>query len=169
MNYFRNFPKTLVKVENVNVSLIDISIRTKIMDYITRNDDYLIKDSYSLDAEQRPEQASYELYGTVDYTYVLLILNNVYNIFDDWIHPSEILDKLIIKKHGSIRNAMKSVYQWYDASGTEVSQHSPNKSYSLSNYDKFMQDNERKRTIKTFDNNSMIRIHNDFAQTLNNA
>lgn len=169
MNFFRNFPKTTMRVENVDVKLIDISIRTKIMDWITKNDEYLIKEKYSLDSEQRPEQASMELYDTTDYTYILLVLNNVYDIYEDWICPSELLDRLIIKKHGSIQNAMRKVYQWYDQYGTEVSPKSPKKYRSLSYYDKLMQDNENKRVIKTLDLASTIRIHNDFAQVLSKA
>lgn len=169
MNFFRNFPKTTMRVENVDVKLIDISIRTKIMDWITKNDEYLIKENYSLDREQRPEQASMELYDTTDYTYILLVLNNVYDIYEDWICPSELLDRLIIKKHESIQNAMRKVYQWYDQYGTEVSPKSPKKHRSLSYYDKLMQDNEKKRVIKTLDLASTIRIHNDFAQVLSKA
>ena len=166
MNFFRNFPKTYVKVENVNIALIDISIRTKIMDWITKTNEHLVKGTYILETEQRPEQACYELYDTTDYTYILLILNNVYDVYEDWIHPTEILDRLIIKQHGSIDAARNKIYQWYDFSGTEVSEKSPQRHKSLSYYDKMMQDNERKRKIKTLDLASTMRIHNDFAQVL---
>lgn len=162
MNYFTLFPKTTLSVENVNVSMVDILTRVKLLDYIKNNNDNLIQYKYTIENELRPEQVSYALYESYDYTWIILILNNVYNVHTDWVLPQTTLEKVIINKYGSIENAYRTTVSWYDKHGYEVSERSENRVTRLSAYDKAMQDNFKKATIQVFTSVAVQKIQNDF-------
>lgn len=166
MRYFSLFPKTTVEIENKQVSMVDISIRFKLLDYIKNNNETLIKLDYTIEEEKRPEQVSYELYNSYNYTWILLTLNNVYNVYEDWVLPQSVIDKRLIKKYGSIRNAMREVFAWYDENGYEVSPNSRNKKTKKTVFQKVMEENEKRKHIKIFTNISIQRIQNDFQAIL---
>lgn len=166
MRYFSLFPKTTVEIENKQVSMVDISTRFKLLDYIKNNNETLIKLDYTIEEEKRPEQVSYELYNSYNYTWILLTLNNVYNVYEDWVLPQSVIDKRLIKKYGSIRNAMQEVFAWYDENGYEVSPNSRNKKTKKTVFQKVMEENEKRKHIKIFTNISIQRIQNDFQAIL---
>lgn len=166
MNYFKYFPKTTESIDNTDVSIIDISIRYKLLDYIKTNKDMIIQTGYVVEEEIRPEQVSYELYGSYEYTWILLCLNNVYNIYEDWVQPQSVIDKLLIRKYGSLENSQKKILAWYDRYGYEVSENSKFKVKSVTAYEKILRDNQSKRNIQIFNDVSIQKIQNDFRNTI---
>lgn len=168
MKYFTLFPKTNIEIENKQVVMVDISTRFKLLDYIKKNQDTLIQVDYEIQEEKRPEQVSYELYNSYNYTWIILTLNDVYNIYEDWILPQNVLDKRMIKKYGSIRNAMNTVIAWYDVNGYEVSPESRLRHRKETAFQRIMKENSSKKNIKVFTNISVQRIQNDFQAILKN-
>lgn len=166
MLYFTEFPKTNVLIENKSVTLIDIFARVKLLDYIKNNQDFLIQNDYYIEHEKRPEQISYELYGSYDYTWIILTLNNVYDINTDWVMPQFVLDKRMISKYGSIENANRTVVAWYDRYGYEVSENSKQKVTKETAFQKIMRENELKKNIKVFTTISVKRIQRDFLKLI---
>lgn len=166
MKYFSLLPKTTFELENKEVTMVDISTRFKLLDYIKNNQDTLIQLDYTIKEEMRPEQVTYELYQTYNYTWILLALNSVFNIYEDWVLPQSVVDKRMIKKYGSIRNAMNTPVAWYDKYGYEVSSYSRLKVRTEMAFDRIMKENERKKYIKVFTRISVQRIQNDFQAIL---
>lgn len=166
MKYFTLFPKTNLEIENKKVVLVDLSIRFKLLDYLKNNQDTLIQLDYEIIEDKRPEQVSYELYNSYAYTWIILTLNNVYNIYEDWVLPQNVLDKRMIKKYGSITNAMNTVVAWYDVNGYEVSSESRLRYRKETAFQRIMKNNSSKKNIKVFTNISVQRIQNDFQAVL---
>lgn len=57
--------------------------------------DYIIKGWKS------PEDIAYDLYGSCDYVWILLLCNNIINPFEDWLRTDEEMEEYIANKYGS--------------------------------------------------------------------
>ena len=62
--------------------MIDISVRFKMLDYLKKNNDNLSILKYEIENNERPEEISFEIYDSYDYTWSILLLNNVYNLHE---------------------------------------------------------------------------------------
>ena len=84
MAYFSQFPKlTYDLLANGNVTVVpDIFRRIKLKDKIKNN--IIILDKYDLYDGEKPEDVSYKLYGSVDYYWVVLLINNIVDRYYDW-------------------------------------------------------------------------------------
>jgi hypothetical protein len=82
--YFSKFPNMLYDVTgNGNVKLVTnllrrVKVRSKVRDNIS------LFDKYDLDIGDTPESVSYKVYGTVDYYWVILLMNDVKDRYYDW-------------------------------------------------------------------------------------
>lgn len=68
---------------NGNVKLVTnllrrVKVRSKVRDNIS------LYDKYDLDIGDTPESVSYKVYGTVDYYWVILLMNDVKDRYYDW-------------------------------------------------------------------------------------
>lgn len=166
MNYFQQFPKITYSIASQNVDVIDITVRVKLLDYVKNSKSHLVINNYTIENEKRPEEVSFDLYGTYDYTWTILILNDVYSIYSDWVKPQSVLDKEMIKEYGSIEKANETIIAYYDEYGYEVGKTSPTRKTRLSAFQKMMRDNENKKNIKVFDQSVVFRIQADFQEIL---
>ena len=162
MEYFKLFPKITTQVNSENVVMTDISIRFKMLDYLKKNNNNLSILKYEIENNERPEEISFEIYGSYDYTWSILLLNNVYNLYEDWLVPEEILDKKIISKYGSLENAQSIFVEFYDEYGYEVSSSDKNLKSRVSVYEKLFTENRKKKIIDVFDPRIIRKIQNDF-------
>lgn len=169
MKYFTLFPKTTVNIDNKAVSMVDISVRVKLLDYIKNNQDSLLQSDYFIENEKRPEQVSYELYDSYNYTWTILILNNVYNIFEDWVLPQDVIDKRLIREYGSLEEANRKIVRWFDRYGNEVSSRSKGIASYETAFQNIMRENDKKKNIKVFSDISVLKIQNDFKRILKDA
>lgn len=166
MKYFTLFPKTTVQIENKLVPLVDITVRVKLLDYIKKNQDILVQSDYVIEKEARPEQVSFELYESYDFTWTILTLNNVFNIFEDWVQPQSVIEQRLIRQYGSLENANKTIVKWTDQYGYEVSSRSKNKKISESAFQFAMRENDKKKNIKVFSILAVQKVQNDFKRIL---
>ena len=84
MTYFAQFPKLQYDIKgdgNVNV-IPDIFRRIKLKNKI--RDNLVILDKYDLTDGEKPEDVSFKIYGSVDYYWVVLLVNNVVDRYYDW-------------------------------------------------------------------------------------
>ena len=105
MQFFSEFPKENFHYKDgYSLQLIDIGVRIKLLDYIRDNNlsTVGIRNNYEIVNYKRPEQVCYELYENYDYTWTLLVLNNIYNVYDEWIQPVELVEQKLIKEYGSV-------------------------------------------------------------------
>ena len=166
MFYFRLFPKIEQELENsAKVQLVDISIRSKVLNYLKENN-HLTIDTYLIERDERPEEISYELYSSYDYTWTILVLNNVYNIHEDWFLPQKILDKKILREYGSFANAQQTILSYIDEFGYEVSSLDSKIKKRITAFEKIVKENEEKREVKVFSPEIISRIQFDFESNM---
>lgn len=162
MLYFKKFPQTIQFVDSTPVFLTDISVRFRMLEYIKKNNEGLSILKYKIENDERPEEVSFEVYDSYDYTWTILLLNNVYNLHEDWYIPQEILDKKIIDEYGSLENAQNIFVEFYDEYEYEVSVTDPNVKSKVSVYEKMFLENRKKEIIDVFDPRIIRKIQNDF-------
>lgn len=162
MLYFKQFPRIDYQVGLNSISMIDISVRFKMLDYLKKNNDNLSILKYEIENNERPEEVSFEIYDSYDYTWSILLLNNVYNLHEDWLVPEEILDKKIISRYGSLEKAQSIFVEFYDQYGYEVSSSDENLKSKVSVYEKLFTENRKKRVIDVFDPRIIRKVQNDF-------
>ena len=84
--YFSHFPTMFYDAVQDGTSspkvVTDILRRVKVRNEIKNNVSAF--SSYRVPAGERPEDVSYKFYGTVDYYWIVLLMNNIKDRFYDW-------------------------------------------------------------------------------------
>lgn len=93
MSYFKNFPKIITTSNNKNIIIKDflrrVSVSNKFRDTSVALDKYLIKDG------ETPEIVSQKLYNSVDYFWVILMVNDITDPRSEWPIGNEFIPDLI--------------------------------------------------------------------------
>jgi len=75
---------------------------------------------YSILEGERPDIVSFKKYGTVAYTYLILLLNDIVDPIFDWPLHSRQFENYIIEKYGSISSAQTTNKYYYQIVRPEV-------------------------------------------------
>ena len=75
---------------------------------------------YSILEGERPDIVSFKKYGTVAYTYLILLLNDIVDPIFDWPLHSRQFENYIIEKYGSISTAQTTNKYYYQIVRSEV-------------------------------------------------
>ena len=161
MTYFAQFPKLQYDIKadgNVNV-VPDIFRRIKLKDKI--RDNLVILDKYDLTDGEKPEDVSFKIYGSVDYYWVVLLINGIVDRYYDWPMGFQEFEEYVNDKYenpGEIHH-----YEVVQSSGRqkgdspedythtiEVNADHQN-AVSVSNYEYERREQDRKRQIKLLD------------------
>ena len=100
MAYFEYLPDVQVRTSSYRTNNVDpytlaknifrrIKIRENLDDIILGFNQYTIKNN------QRPDQVSLEIYGTMEYDWVVLLTNNIINLYDEWPMSEDELERYI--------------------------------------------------------------------------
>lgn len=119
---FNLYPKVNFKVNDYDyVRAIDLSYTVKIADQLKtyRGINYL---PYTVQNGERPDTVSTKFFNTPNFDWLVLLLNNMHSVYDDWPKDSLTLENYIVQKYGSISNASSTVKYYYDADGDVIDQ-----------------------------------------------
>jgi asparagine N-glycosylation enzyme membrane subunit Stt3 len=114
MSIFQFYPKVAYKVDNIDyIKAIDITTSIKIKDFFKTYrgisfNPYVVKDG------ERPDYVSYKFYQTPMYDWVILLSNNIYNIYDDWPKSTKTLNSYVEEKYGTMASALGTVKYYYN-------------------------------------------------------
>ncbi len=75
---------------------------------------------YSILEGERPDIVSFKKYGTVAYTYLILLVNDIVDPIFDWPLHSRQFESYIIEKYGSISTAQTTNKYYYQVVRPEV-------------------------------------------------
>ena len=164
MHFFKEFPKEKFNYNGrYSLEIIDITTRIKLLDYVKNHKNLSevgIRVDYEVFPGQRPEEISYNLYDTYDYTWTILILNDVYSVHEDWIQPNDLIEERLIREYGSIDNANRIPAAHYSEFGYEIDESSKAKisanfnrrenNYVLLEQQKFLTDEYQKNVDDTW-------------------
>ena len=122
MSYFSYLPDVEVRVSSYRVNNVDpfkvaknifrrIKIRESLDDIILGFTQYTIKNN------QRPDQVALEVYGDMDLDWVVLLSNNIINLYDEWPMSEDELERYIDSEY---EEDADSVHHWVTQKVTDT-------------------------------------------------
>ena len=116
MSIFTLYPKIAYKVNEYDyLRAIDITQSTKIKSFLK---DYrgISYNPYTVKDGERPDYIAYKFYGDSNLDWVILLSNEIYNIYEEWPRNNVDLEQYLIEKYGSIATTLSTVKYYYNAS-----------------------------------------------------
>lgn len=149
-------------------TIVDFFRRVKVAENYTKNVSVLIP--YTVEDGESPEQVSYKFYGTPFYHWVILMVNNITNPYEQWpISQTELLDKIAFKYPSEskddtyeYRNITTDYVEDYDAAAVAAGTQ-----YEITIYDYEQELNEEKRNVKILDPAFLDEFVKEFYNALN--
>jgi hypothetical protein len=115
MSIFTLYPKIAYKVNEYDyLRAIDITQSTKIKSFLKDYrgisfNPYIVKDG------ERPDYIAHRFYGDSNLDWVVLLSNEIYNIYDEWPRNSVDFEDYLIEKYGSIATTLSTVQYYYNS------------------------------------------------------
>jgi len=154
MSIYTFYPKISYKVDEYDsLRAIDITSALKIKEYL-KNYRGISYSPYIIQDGERPDYVSYKLYGNSDYDWIIMLTNDIFNLYDDWPRNSFDLQEYIIEKYGSLTSAMSNVKYYYNASGDIIDQTTYNNLSSTAR----TSETEYEYELRTNSNKSKIKV-----------
>jgi hypothetical protein len=114
MSIFNNYPKVNYKIDDYDfLTAIDITNNFKIRN-IFKTYRGISYEPYVIQDGERPDLVSQKLYGTPNFDWIILFVNDIYSIYDEWPRDREALKTYIIEKYGSLSTAQSTIKFYYD-------------------------------------------------------
>tara|TARA_R100001510_G_C7629704_1_gene188827 strand:- start:266 stop:799 length:534 start_codon:yes stop_codon:yes gene_type:complete len=112
---FTDSQKFAYKVNNTDFfEAIDITINFNINDLL-KNYQGVSYTPYAVQDGERPDNIAQKFYGNPELDWIILMTNNIHNIYDEWPRSTDQFQKYITQKYGSISLAQSTVLYYYDA------------------------------------------------------
>ena len=109
-NYFSNYPTTIIKQDGVSKQITNLSRYPRISnDILSKSYEYY---DYVIGNDERPDQVSYLQYGDTKFYWIILLTNNIRNIWTEWPLGQNGFESFIINKYGSVADAQSGVYRY---------------------------------------------------------
>ncbi len=121
-NYFKNIPNVLYDINGTEPNqfraVTNIMSRVRFKPSVIENiTDYY---PYKVLEGERPDIVSYKKYGTVAYSYLILLINDIVDPLFDWPLPSRQFENYIIEQYGSVATAQSTNKYYYQIVRAEV-------------------------------------------------
>lgn len=176
MKYFRQFPKRLYDINNTGVLKLvpDILRRVKVREGISSN--LALYDTYDVQNGDTPENLAYKIYGSVDYYYILLLVNNITDRYYGWPLSDQAFEAFVKKKYtnpGDVHhyevvqssgpqtgNGPEDYDHYIEVNSTEVG------AQSVSNYEYERRLQDQKRQIKVLKYNYLGVFEEEFKRLM---
>ena len=121
-NYFRNLPRVGYDINGTGkdsfLSVTNIMKRVKfkpsVLEDISNYYPYYVKEG------ERPDIIAHAQYGNIGYAYLIMLVNDIQDPNFDWPLSSQIFEKFIINKYGSVTLAIAGVKNYYQIIRAEV-------------------------------------------------
>ena len=121
-NYFKNKPNVLYDINGTEPNqfraVTNIMSRVRFKPSVIENiTDYY---PYKVLEGERPDIVSYKKYGTVAYSYLILLINDIVDPLFDWPLPTRQFENYIIEQYGGIATAQVTNKYYYQIIRPEV-------------------------------------------------
>jgi hypothetical protein len=110
-NFFKNIPNIVVGDPNSDsvpsnfVITKNLFRRSKVIPEVLRNFTYF--ERYTIPGNAKPYQVSYDIYGSSDYEWIILLVNDITNVYTQWPLSDIELQTVIRSKYGVRQNDTK--------------------------------------------------------------
>lgn len=180
--YFSLFPYLLYpSFDDPSQNVIVKDITTRVVKSLSRIDDRTIYYDYTILENETPQLVSLKEYGDINYYWVIMIVNNLFDLNWDFPLNYNEFNSYLTEKYGSIANASNSyIYFILPCKDSSEFVQVPKSTYdnyseytdgiltayALSLYDWEMEQNENKRTIKILRKELLAQFVNTFSSLL---
>lgn len=113
--YFSNFPITTYQLSKNDRILVTDFIKAVTVDPLLKEDS-IYSEVYTVADNETPEIISHKVYGTVAYHWVIMMINEAYDPFNDYPKSDDIIQKRTIDKFGSL----EGIHHYEDSEGNIV-------------------------------------------------
>lgn len=140
--FFQKFPTTLFEIsKNERVLIQDFIRAVKVDPQIKEN--ALFFDFYDAKDNEMPEVISHRFYKSTHYHWVIMLVNEKFDPYNDFPKSDDILIKYAKDKFENIN----AVHHYEDSRGNIVDEFSADKN-PITNIEYIRQENEKKRRVK---------------------
>ena len=114
--YFSNYPKIAYDITGTNNTnpdftvAVNLMVRNKIRDAV--ESDITIFYPYIVSEGMRPDVLAYQYYGDTQYTWSILLVNNIIDPYWEWPLSYKDFRRYIITKYGSVEKSQTTVHQY---------------------------------------------------------
>lgn len=124
VNYFNYFPKTIYNLTDDKYNPVDIAVNltTNYSIFTDALDNSSLYYEYTISEDETPESLAYKLYGDAGYHWVIMRMNNINDVKNDWPIDYKTLSLSIEDKY--------STAQYADTANTDVT----GLEWAMSNY-----------------------------------
>ena len=159
--YFETFPKLLYDIDNTkNFKLVtNIFRRIKVREQLKEN--AALFSTYDVPSGEQPETTSYKHFGTTDYFWIILLLNDITDRYYGWPLSDQDFEKYVKDKYAQPLGVHH--YEITQSSGPQTGNGPDDYSHkievnetesgaeSVSNYEYERREQDKKRQIKLLD------------------
>lgn len=145
MSMFRNFPRQTTRIGDEFVTITDIFRRVYAKVGINELTEL---ETVTVPEGMTPETVAHKYYNRVDLHWVILIVNNIVDVREEWPKSQSDLVKYCTLKYGSLENIYETHHYENDEGVIVDSDYTDGYKTAISNYDYEEQVNDEKREIK---------------------
>lgn len=171
MAQYSFYPKIKYQIDPfTELKVVDITISTKIKKALRNYDAIAIK-PYTVQNGDRPDAVSQILYSTPYYEYILLMVNNIESVYDQWPKDDSTFQNYIIEKYGSVAAARTGYKYYYTGDGDIVSEEywqtlPGTRKYRETFYEYETRLNDEKARIRVLELPYIVRFESDLQEIL---
>lgn len=140
--FFDYFPTAYFEVDSKNKILVTDFLRIIKLDPILKNNP-LMFDIYQAQDGETPEIISHKVYKSTQYHWVIMLLNEKFDPFNDFPQSDDLLIRLAEKKYTDIN----AIHHYEDVNRNRVDQFYVG-GIPITNIEYEREENEKKRTVK---------------------
>jgi hypothetical protein len=171
MAQYSFYPKTKYKISQFSeIKMVDITISTRIKQAL-KNYNAIAINPFIVQNGDRPDVVSNILYGTPYYEYILLMVNDIESVYDQWPKDDATFRNYIIEKYESVELARQTIKHYYNGEGDIVSEEywlnlNDEKKYRESFYEHEIELNDEKARIRVLELPYIVRFESDLQEIL---
>jgi hypothetical protein len=119
---FNLYPRIEYKINDFDsLKVVDITVSGKVKKFLNSYRSLELR-PYIVKNGELPEIVANKIYGSPKYAYVLIAVNDIQSLYDDWPKNSDVFKNYIIEKYGSLSYALTTTHAWYTGNGSIVSE-----------------------------------------------
>ena len=173
MSYFNNFPKVKVDMhEGANQVLVtDITRRVRFFDMVKSNN--VTYDYYDVKSGETPEYVANEFYGDPLLHWVVLIVNDIQNVYDGWPMAVQQFESYVHAKYDNIDGIHHYEIPQTSGDTTKVieipndpANTIPSNAVIVTNYEHEERENDKKRNIRMLDRSYITQFVEEFRKLI---
>ena len=120
--FFQHYPQINYDITGVKPiktkTAINIMVKAKIKNII--QDDIVNYFPYTIPESERPDITAFKVYGDVKYTWLIFLINNIYDPLFDWPLNSREFGNYVKNKYGTLSSAKNTIHHYEQIVRTRI-------------------------------------------------